>query len=98
MSDEQIPNIDWWMAHPNLGWVKPDCVCDIVNVSSFMRDLGEKPWLIRLGTPYFDGSSSGLRSDPKKGDINWCHCRRCNRPTRMIGTRLCDRCYDLNLD
>lgn len=27
--------------------------------------------------------------------IETCPCRLCDRPTRMLGTKLCDRCWEL---
>lgn len=36
-----------------------------------------------------------LGSDPGDGDV-WTPCSACSRPTRMTGTKLCDRCWELN--
>ena len=39
------------------------------------------------------GKLGGMGSDPGEGD-EWTHCKSCARPTRMTGTKLCDRCWE----
>lgn len=35
-----------------------------------------------------------MMSDPKTGDEEFCECTQCSRPTKMTGTKLCDRCWN----
>lgn len=46
----------WQICHPNHGWIEVDCACEAVDVSCFLRQLGQEPWLIRLG----DGNDESI--------------------------------------
>lgn len=42
---------NWWVEHPNFGWMEVDCACTAVDVSVFLRQIGDVPWRISLGPP-----------------------------------------------
>lgn len=54
----------WWMLHPNKGWVECQCPCDAVDVNSWHRMQGMRPWPITLGKPVFDDLNNDKKDRP----------------------------------
>lgn len=60
-------------------------------MTSHIRNVTEMP----IPAPQqYKPSLGQLMSDPNPNlDVEWCECQDCRRPTRMTGTKLCDRCW-----
>lgn len=55
--------------------------------------MSAQPWTGGSITGLFGGWAGQLASDPMQGG-EWGACSSCSRPTRMTGTKLCDRCWE----
>jgi len=57
-----------------------------------MTDIMLPPWSAATAGVWAK-QMGAVASDPREGDA-WTHCTACSRPTRMTGTKLCDRCWE----